>query len=339
MSPLGNMHSFANVRAPCDPLSSSGSRFALLIRGEAFRAGCDQAGMQHQLNITWTQHALLVEPLVWRGHCVDILLSVNGGCHGESMFESRAMSALQRSHGPRLRALQRVDAHGQGQAVRYAISLFNSTGGGNTYDHLLLLRHDTSVRAPPRCDLDTKELLLFAAPCPRDYAFDGCVQDIFFALPRSALPLLHAVLVERPIPQGGRLFPACGCFDDGCLRPRASLKGNGHNCLNEFQRLSPSAYGAGGIGFGFCSRVESEHETWSMNYGDEQQRESAQRVNSLEVDLFHTPSRCPTKDYRHCMMRFEQRTNHLARVNDLVPRRSQRKRARRSRVAQQQAAI
>jgi hypothetical protein len=300
----------------------SGRRFALLLRGEAFRAGCTPLGVQLQLNISSSQRRLLIEPLEQRGHCVDVLLSLNNGCHGEERLNAHAVAALQLSHGHHLRATQQLNVRSQGQAVRGALSLFNASGGGDIYDHLLLIRHDILVRTHPRCDL-SGERMLFAGPCEGGVAARfgaSCVQDTFIAVPHRMLSLLHDALVQKPWLPAGRSVPGkqgrqgdagvCGCFDDGCLRPSRHLRGNGHNCLSRMRSIMVQGPSAAKLEFGLCSRRATSHEMATNFYGSGEELERARRVSSEEVNIFDIGSKCLHTRQR-CLGRMQRRQRFM----------------------------
>ena len=226
----------SGLRAPpCSPTSSHGLRFALLLRGEPFRAGCARNGILYQQEATASYYTNLVGPLERRGHCVDVLLSVHGDCGG---VRSRNVSSrLLETHlatQPRpdaVRAFEHVRVADQGHGIRSALALFDACGGTATYDVLLLGRHDVRLLQPVwqwQCDLQKTSQLHVAGRCS-NRPLEECAQDYFIAVPRVWLPRFIAS-VRTPLAAGASWStsePApspCECFDSRC-------KGaHGHDC-------------------------------------------------------------------------------------------------------------
>lgn len=174
-------------------------RIALLIRGQAFRAGktpCVKEKYDHQLNTTSLLVSNVVRPLEEMGNKVDIIAADDRHC---SMM--RDIRNLLGSH----KILANPDisiAENQGISIRLLLEGFKSAVGGiesaRQYDLIFVTRHDLEWKTHLYKTTADYSNLNFASRCEVECAHGceiyGCVNDVAEVMPGMLFPVFDSVV-------------------------------------------------------------------------------------------------------------------------------------------------
>ena len=231
--------------------------YALLFRGEAYRYGCDRAGMHVQDTVMHSHQRMLVEPLEECGATVDIFLAVDTrGCANFTLRE-RLKSSFQPA---RLRRYVTVKATSQPTNVRQSLNLYLPLA--HEYDVLIFTRYDLRLlqpyRAWPGCQ--GADRIGVASRCELiQWNQWNCSSDILFFVPRAHLVAFNASIGAPLRPVDSRTYRTRGasakvapkaCFaSKGESVSKGVPMGLGHGCFNSFA----SRIGADNIDFCFPS--------------------------------------------------------------------------------------
>lgn len=230
--------------SPC-PVVLSKLRYALLLRGEIYRYGCDERGILLQDMMMNSQHRMITSSLEECGAKVDVLLAIDRrGCANDTLRER-----LGTWHPNHIRLAMNVTALSQPQGVRSSLSLYVPMA--DKYDVLIFARFDLRLlrpfRAWPGCQHrsldDDVDRIGIVSRC-EDFQWRqwNCSNDVLFVVPRSHFAAFHASMGAALEPSDSRNFRAGravaminpnACFaSTGELASRGIPKGLGHGCYN-----------------------------------------------------------------------------------------------------------
>lgn len=241
--------------------SNTSLSVAIVLRGAAYRFGCDAIGVAFQDNVLHSLTVNISKPLERLGHRVEFFMPLDGkSCADEELWHR-----LLHRRGIHVRAsamaLWRAQGNNQGGGVKAALDLFAPFAGA--YDLMVLARYDTQIMMPVdhwTCNiLDSGGKIGLAAPC-EDAAWQqwNCTNDMLWVVPRVKLESFIATVGVQKGPmrrlpiwymdqRTGRKVWARGivdaCFDAiNVSKPNRTMfkmpqgYGSGHGCYNRLVR-------------------------------------------------------------------------------------------------------
>ena len=190
------------------------SRFALLLRGEAFRWGCDDSGVERQLHAAASHDEHIFRPLARAGHTLEVYLPfrLDGSCSSgpaRTALRDRLAHAYGGSGSGRDErvsvSVTDVSARGQSEGFRAALDWFLASRDALEHDFVLLTRFDLELRRPldrwwsgsvlPRVPslAALRDSVSFASRC--EYAAWtqwNCTSDLLYVVARRHLLAFNA---------------------------------------------------------------------------------------------------------------------------------------------------
>ena len=222
--------------------SSKPRSYALLLRGEVYRFGCDPLAVLAQDLAIRSVDEMITRPLLDCGHRLDIILALDKrGCANDSL-----RSRLKR--WPRVRLSWSVRASNQATNFRAALQRFRPLA--RRYDTLIVSRYDLRVSRQildwPGCQ--DGESIGVAEPCEvQKWDLWNCSGDTLFVVPIKMLPAFDAA-VGAPTAQASKQYTRWStkykmreygivttnaCFMTRGERASTGLPvGTGHGCYN-----------------------------------------------------------------------------------------------------------
>ena len=231
---LPGLHDRGALAATCSAQRSKRrASIALLFRGEAFRWGCDEWGVQTQREVSASYHKALIAPLE-RDHdaCVSVFLFLS---ETHSCRDVHGQVQLRDVFSPWLSAATSERVLDQSQGLRRALSWFVETAGEPSqpaFSHVFIARHDVELLLPLRqwswareriCLSSLSKGRLFNASHPHS------VEDVLYAVPMALLSTFRSAIGSRVGLPSRWSDGSCvnGCFvSPPC--PRKTV--NGHAC-------------------------------------------------------------------------------------------------------------
>ena len=206
------------------PCAGASTTVALVFRGETFRWGCDELGIEKQRRMIEAYQKMLIEPLEALGSCVHIFFVLDRGCPDRD-------GELERLAGDRLAFSRRVHTFSQPENVRSVLDIYLATASSK-YDFTMLVRFDVQLLTPVTswgCRVLDSSVMSFAAKCdPKMWNAFNCTSDLLYVVPRALLPAFSSQVGRHKDRVEGGPSEHC-CFNIQCL-------GNGgHGCLNLMQ--------------------------------------------------------------------------------------------------------
>lgn len=237
--------------APAFVESTSPLSLAVVLRGTAYRFGCDILGVVLQDHAMRSMHTALSQPLEARGHQVNYFMPLyNASCADDSLW-----NRLVAIHGTRVRVATKVlwsnNGYGQGAGVRVALNLFMPYA--SSYAVMLLVRYDAAIIAPIDgwpCRLEGSDWIGLAGPCERETWMQwNCTNDMLWIVPSSRF-----ISFNQSVGKSGKkvtyvhtdskthrktsvsLCPS-DCFEKlSHFRHSTAPLGAGHGCYNQIGR-------------------------------------------------------------------------------------------------------
>ena len=220
-------------RGQTRPQAATPMHYALLIRGQPFRYGCNSPGVHIQLDALRSHREHIVEPLAASGHRVSAILAMDTrsyGCWGTQI------SALSRTLEPNV-LLRNVTGVDQPTNMQKALKLVLDSRPDGTwqlarpFDSVLISRFDLKFTIPILgwlSDNPTKVAIASRCELPQ-WKWYNCTADLFFSVPRHwASAFASAVgYYRRDCSRGGVScdITRC-CFSSHCYQK------SGHGCYN-----------------------------------------------------------------------------------------------------------
>ena len=215
--------------------------YALLIRGEIYRYGCDSVGVNMQDRMMRSQHEMITQPLEDCGATVDVLLALDTrGCANNDL-----RGRLSEWHPNHIRMAANVKAATQPQNIRAALSIFIPVW--LRYDVLILTRYDILLLQPftawPGCQ-GTESIGLSSRCEQNQWKQWNCSNDILFVVPRKHMIAFNSSINAPVDPSASRTYRGNGgmfkiapsaCFmQAGESASPWTPRGLGHGCYNSF---------------------------------------------------------------------------------------------------------
>lgn len=232
--------------------------YALLLRGQPYRFGCDQQGVLVQDVFMRTHYRMLAKSLeACDGTTVGVFLAFDTRSCANASLLARLSSWVPPN---RLRASQPVHATTQHEQARGSLDVFMPSA--YAYDVLIMTRFDVRIKTPFRswsgCQDPTR--FGFASQCePLFWSEWNCTNDILHVVPRQHFWALNATVGEDLPPHSSRRFHVLGghgkmatitptaCYArSGERADRGIPTGAGHGCFNALRNR------VGDGGFDFC---------------------------------------------------------------------------------------
>ncbi|KAL1503872.1 hypothetical protein AB1Y20_012336 [Prymnesium parvum] len=229
------------------------STFAMLLRGQTHRWGCEDWGLALQLESARSHVEHIAQPLEAAGHRVRAVLTLDRGCGNSSylsLAEEYARAATHRR--PVLAQLVPPSRH-QAENVRAALDLYLQKGSPERDDYMILLRYDLTLLASiTRWALHPARVHVASRCEPWAWRTYNCSNDLLFVVPRALLGAFNASVgvnldaakhAAQPKAWQHRAFRCC--FHAQCI-----VHGSGHGCLNVLAR-HPAVGGVHSVGLLF----------------------------------------------------------------------------------------
>ena len=238
----------ATPTAPACSNNAAHLAYALLVRGEAYRFGCDERSVLLQDSLLLSQQEMVVASLEECAATVDVLLAVDTRGCANSTLRTRLGSWFRPS---RLRH-HHVTARTQPQNVRASLDLFAL----ERYDVLIVTRYDLRIlqpyRAWPGCQ--SLDRIGVANRCEAmQWDKWNCSSDVIFVVPRDRLWAFNASVGQVLDPAGGHWYRgthggSARIYTNACFASAGEAvshgipKGLGHGCYNALAaRIGPDA--------------------------------------------------------------------------------------------------
>ena len=238
----------ATPKAPACSNNAAHLAYALLVRGEAYRFGCDERSVLLQDSLLLSQQEMVVASLEECAATVDVLLAVDTRGCANSTLRTRLGSWFRPS---RLRH-HHITARTQPQNVRASLDLFAL----ERYDVLIVTRYDLRVlqpyRAWPGCQ--SLDRIGVASRCEAmQWDKWNCSSDVIFVVPRDRLWAFNASVGEVLDPASGHWYRgthggSARIYTNACFASAGEAvshgipKGLGHGCYNALAaRIGPDA--------------------------------------------------------------------------------------------------
>lgn len=219
------------------------SRVALVLRGQAFRAGrtygkpCVESHIPDQLRMTESVMDMIVLPLERASHTVDLYLVESSGCSGLLGHIGELLGEQ------RVRLNESIESKNQADGMHRTLEAFNSQAGRpDLYRVIIVTRFDvmfkSSIYKWPTVDFDAFNFFSRCESAFRRHCGGGltpcskpenCVHDVMHIMPGGYFTKFRELV--------GR---------GGCFNERASKRHmSGHGCYNQ----TVKAFGVEHVGF------------------------------------------------------------------------------------------
>ena len=217
---------------------------ALLLRGEAFRWGCDEVGVALQREVARAYEIMLAAPLQALGSSVALFLAPNGNRCAD-LERSAGEVALARlaqlfNQTGRVSMVGHAQAYSQAENMLYALGFFFRATHHLRYREtkMIIARLDVQFHIEPTrwlCDVVHSQKLSLASKCSwgwdhpwPDIRSDRCSSDIMHIVPRRYYSHFAAAMGST-----------CECFNSTTSAPPCptNKNHNGHRCYDAFSTL------------------------------------------------------------------------------------------------------
>ena len=187
------------------------STFALLLRGESYRWGCDGFGVRAQMHAVLSHAQHVGAPLEAAGHTMHTYLPFRRGvCGGQRLRElvvQAYRSPSSRSTTPRAVTVapHLLDAPDQSAGMRGALNWFVATSQAQAHDFVIVMRFDVVLNMPidrwwgsnvmPRVArfTDLRDTVSLASRCEYiAWKRFNCSSDLIFVVSRKHLASFNA---------------------------------------------------------------------------------------------------------------------------------------------------
>ena len=219
--------------------------YALLIRGQQYRFGCDNRAIEVQDAAMRSQYSTITQSLRECGHTVDVLLALNWkSCANETL-----LARLATWHRGSVQHTWQMHSNSQPENVRLVLDTYRPIA--HRYHVLIVTRYDLVLKRPmhhwPGCQ-DQESTVGFSDLCDDvKWKSWNCTGDLMFVIPRKHFwafddavrrPPLQPTRVYDHIDHRNRqrvyskIMPSACFMDKHEITTKGFPHGAGHGCYN-----------------------------------------------------------------------------------------------------------